>query len=88
MREGYHNYHHEFQHDYRNGVKPWNFDPTKWIIWALSKLGLTRNLRRVPVEKIRLAQQLNTDQVEKYRRWSYSTHRGNWAIPVIAETHY
>src|SRR5436190_6171417 len=21
--EGYHNFHHEFQHDYRNGVKPW-----------------------------------------------------------------
>lgn len=60
MGEGYHNYHHEFQHDYRNGVKPWNFDPTKWIIWTLSKLRLTRNLRRVPVEKIRLAQQLNT----------------------------
>jgi stearoyl-CoA desaturase (Delta-9 desaturase) len=51
MGEGYHNYHHEFQHDYRNGVKPWNFDPTKWIIWTLSKLGLARNLRRVPVEK-------------------------------------
>jgi stearoyl-CoA desaturase (delta-9 desaturase) len=28
MGEGYHNYHHEFQHDYRNGVKPWQFDPT------------------------------------------------------------
>jgi stearoyl-CoA desaturase (delta-9 desaturase) len=55
--EGYHNYHHEFQHDYRNGVKPWNFDPTKWIIWTLSKVGLTKNLRRVPSEKIRLAQQ-------------------------------
>jgi stearoyl-CoA desaturase (delta-9 desaturase) len=70
MGEGYHNYHHEFQHDYRNGVKPWNFDPTKWIIWTLSKLGLARNLRRVPVEKIRLAQQLNTsgNQAEKYRR--------------------
>ena len=25
--EGYHNFHHEFQHDYRNGVKPWQFDP-------------------------------------------------------------
>ena len=47
MGEGYHNYHHEFQHDYRNGVKPWQFDPTKWLIWTLSKLGLTRNLRRV-----------------------------------------
>ena len=54
--EGYHNYHHEFQHDYRNGVKPWNFDPTKWIIWGFSKFGFTRNLRRVPQEKILLAQ--------------------------------
>ncbi len=54
--EGYHNYHHEFQHDYRNGVKPWEFDPTKWIIWTLSKLGLTANLRRVAAEKIRAAQ--------------------------------
>jgi len=56
LGEGYHNYHHEFQHDYRNGVKPWQFDPTKWLIWMLSKSGLVRNLRRVPPDKIRLAQ--------------------------------
>lgn len=55
--EGYHNYHHEFQHDYRNGVKPWNFDPTKWTIWLLAKIGLARGLKRVPDEKIRLAQE-------------------------------
>jgi stearoyl-CoA desaturase (delta-9 desaturase) len=54
--EGYHNYHHEFQYDYRNGVKPWNFDPTKWIIWLLSKVRFTRNLRRVPTEKILAAE--------------------------------
>ena len=54
--EGYHNYHHEFQHDYRNGVKPWQIDPTKWIIWALSRIGLATNLRRVPQEKIILAE--------------------------------
>jgi stearoyl-CoA desaturase (delta-9 desaturase) len=54
--EGYHNYHHEFQYDYRNGVKPWNFDPTKWIIWTLSKIGFTKNLRRVPREKVRAAE--------------------------------
>jgi stearoyl-CoA desaturase (delta-9 desaturase) len=50
--EGYHNYHHEFQHDYRNGVKPWQFDPTKWIIWTLGKLGLAENLRTVPDARI------------------------------------
>ena len=54
--EGYHNYHHEFQHDYRNGVKPWQFDPTKWAIWALNKVGLASNLRTVPEEKILKAQ--------------------------------
>ena len=54
--EGYHNYHHEFQHDYRNGVKPWQWDPTKWAIWLLSKVGLTNSLRRVPSEKILLAE--------------------------------
>ncbi|GHC07735.1 acyl-CoA desaturase [Cerasicoccus arenae] len=54
--EGYHNYHHEFQHDYRNGVKPWQFDPTKWTIWTLSKIGLTSNLREVSDAKILLAE--------------------------------
>src|SRR5215207_5790643 len=54
--EGYHNFHHEFQHDYRNGVKPWQYDPTKWIIWTLSKVGLAQKLRTVPSEKILLAE--------------------------------
>src|SRR3984893_3385349 len=56
LGEGYHNYHHEFQHDYRNGVKPWQFDPTKWLIWILSKFGLAGNLRRVPRETIQVAE--------------------------------
>ena len=54
--KGYHNYHHEFQYDYRNGVKPWQFDPTKWTIWTLHKLGLVSNLRRVGEERIIKAQ--------------------------------
>ncbi len=44
--EGYHNYHHTFANDYRNGIKWYHFDPTKWLIWTLSKLGLANNLRR------------------------------------------
>ncbi|MCH9621409.1 MAG: hypothetical protein S4CHLAM20_08290 [Chlamydiia bacterium] len=44
--EGYHNYHHTFANDYRNGIKWYHFDPTKWLIWTLSKLGLAKNLRR------------------------------------------
>jgi len=44
LGEGYHNYHHAFASDYRNGIKWYHFDPTKWVIWTLSKLGLAKNL--------------------------------------------
>ena len=43
--EGYHNYHHAFAGDYRNGIRWYHFDPTKWTIWLASKIGLTKNLR-------------------------------------------
>ena len=59
--EGYHNYHHIFEYDYRNGIRWYQFDPTKWLIRGLSFAGLTYNLRRVPeerIEKARLAMQL------------------------------
>jgi stearoyl-CoA desaturase (Delta-9 desaturase) len=54
--EGYHNFHHIFQYDYRNGVKWWQFDPTKWLILGLSKIGLTSNLKRVPEFTIKKAE--------------------------------
>ncbi len=53
--EGYHNYHHLFSWDYRNGVRWWHIDLTKWWIASLSFLGQARNLRRVPEFKIRRA---------------------------------
>jgi stearoyl-CoA desaturase (Delta-9 desaturase) len=45
--EGYHNYHHTYSRDYRNGPQWYNFDPSKWIIYMLSMLGLASNLRRL-----------------------------------------
>lgn len=54
--EGYHNYHHTFAYDYRNGIRWYHFDPTKWLIWTLNKLGLARGLRRV--EKSRISKQM------------------------------
>jgi stearoyl-CoA desaturase (delta-9 desaturase) len=53
--EGYHNYHHLFQYDYRNGVRWWQFDPSKWAIAAMSWLGLARNLKRASNFKIHQA---------------------------------
>lgn len=62
MGEGYHNYHHSFPADYRNGVRAWQFDPTKWWVWTLSKVGQTSDLRRTPWEKILRARNLQIDR--------------------------
>lgn len=53
--EGYHNYHHIFENDYRNGIRWYHFDPSKWFIKSMSYLGLTKKLRVVPEEKIKAA---------------------------------
>jgi len=48
--EGYHNYHHAYQRDYRNGPKWYNFDPSKWLIFAAEQLRLASNLQRAAVK--------------------------------------
>lgn len=53
--EGYHNYHHEFQSDYRCAIKWYQWDPTKWTIQAFSFMGLVSKLRRVSHYDITMA---------------------------------
>jgi stearoyl-CoA desaturase (delta-9 desaturase) len=48
--EGYHNYHHSFQADYRNGPRLYNWDPSKWLIFLMEKVGLASSLRRSPLD--------------------------------------
>lgn len=50
--EGYHNFHHEFPSDYRNGVEHWQYDPTKWFIRVCGFLGLAYALKRFPSNEI------------------------------------
>lgn len=50
--EGYHNFHHYFQNDYRNGIRWFHFDPTKWLINTLSYTGLAFKLRQTSQDKI------------------------------------
>ena len=47
--EGYHNYHHAYPKDYRNGFLWYNFDPSKWLIFTLSLTGMASNLTRLGV---------------------------------------
>jgi len=53
--EGYHSYHHKFPNDYRNGIRWHYWDPTKWAIFLLSKLGLAWDLKRTPSSLIQSA---------------------------------
>lgn len=53
--EGFHNFHHAFASDYRNGVRWFQWDPSKWMIWSMRWVGMTSKLKRVPTEMIRRA---------------------------------
>ena len=53
--EGYHNFHHTFQADYRNGHKWYHFDPSKWWIGMFTFMGLKSNLKKTPKHSIEVA---------------------------------
>lgn len=91
--EGYHNYHHEFEYDYRNGVKAWQWDPTKWTIWLLSKFGLASNLRTVSDAKILLAEMTEARRrldtgLEKYRNLDLSGAFNERCKALLEQIHH
>ena len=45
--EGFHNFHHQFPLDYRNGIRFYHYDPSKWLIRSLNFLGLAHDLRKI-----------------------------------------
>lgn len=45
--EGYHNFHHQFQSDYRNGIHWYDWDPTKWVVNILASVGSAYNLKKI-----------------------------------------
>ncbi|KAJ5939278.1 Acyl-CoA desaturase [Penicillium verhagenii] len=76
LGEGYHNFHHEFPIDYRNGVRWYDADLTKWLIWTLSQLGLASKLRRFPQNEI--------EKGRIQRKWEILNAEGktvSWGIP-------
>lgn len=52
LGEGYHNFHHQFPQDYRNAIEYTQYDPTKWLIIALSWLGLSYELKEFPSNEV------------------------------------
>ena len=55
--EGYHSFHHRFPFDYRNGIRWWQFDPSKWLIWSLARGRLVSRLRTTSPSGVHAAAQ-------------------------------
>lgn len=71
--EGYHNFHHKFPTDYRNGIRSYHWDPTKWLVKTMSFFGQTYNLRQMPIERILMAR-LRMDQKRLLRKQETQQH--------------
>lgn len=82
--EGYHNYHHTFAYDYRNGIRWYHFDPAKWLIWTLYKMGLAYDLKKV--NDYRIARQLVLDHKDKLVQGlknSYFSHKEQFEAKIL-----
>jgi stearoyl-CoA desaturase (delta-9 desaturase) len=53
--EGFHSFHHRFPVDYRNGVRWYHWDPSKWCIYLLEQVGLAWDLKRISDTRIAAA---------------------------------
>lgn len=77
LGEGYHNFHHEFPSDYRNAIKWYQYDPTKWAIIFWQAVGLASHLQMFPNNEIEMGR---SQQLQK----SVNRHRAQlrWGVPV------
>jgi stearoyl-CoA desaturase (delta-9 desaturase) len=68
--------------DYRNATQGHQYDPTKWTIWLLSKLGFASHLKVFPENEVRkgqLTMQLKRlREVQDELRWPHEAD-----LPVI-----
>ncbi len=72
--EGFHNYHHQFMFDYRNGIRFYHFDPAKWLIRALAYVGLAKDLKRASIKQL-VRQRIRTEEhqlLQQLRQYSES----------------
>jgi len=88
--EGYHNFHHMFPSDYRNGIRWFQWDPTKWLIGGLNFAGMTQKLHRVPPQLI-LRARMEVEALEAERHLQEMPHEVGhpWRAKVaVARAHF
>ncbi|HEX4925352.1 MAG TPA: fatty acid desaturase [Bdellovibrionales bacterium] len=71
--EGYHNFHHKFQADYRNGIRWYHWDPTKWLIQLMALFKQASHLKQVSAEEILKARLLRDEEILREKGLSPDT---------------
>ncbi|CED83656.1 Delta 9 fatty acid desaturase [Phaffia rhodozyma] len=82
--EGYHNFHHQFPMDYRNAIKWFQYDPTKWFIYGMSLIGQASHLKTFPANEISKGQ-----YTMKLKKLEEETQNLKWPVetkklPVVS----
>jgi stearoyl-CoA desaturase (delta-9 desaturase) len=65
MGEGWHNNHHAYQSSVRQGFRWWELDPTYYILWTLSRVGVVWDLKTPPKAVLRNEQRLSGRVVDR-----------------------
>lgn len=87
--EGYHNFHHRFPSDYRNGIKWYHWDPSKWSIKLLSFFNLTTDLKKIPQYRILQARVYSENiQVQKRLEKKMQNHPKFSSFKAMIESKY
>lgn len=87
--EGYHSFHHRFPGDYRNGIRWYHWDPSKWLIFLMGCFGAAGSLRRVPHLRILQARlRAQKDQVHSRLFEKIESHPRFHAMKQAVELKY
>jgi stearoyl-CoA desaturase (delta-9 desaturase) len=65
MGEGWHNNHHAYQSSVRQGFKWWEYDPTYYILKALSWIGVVWDLKKPPAAVLRNEHRLGSRVINR-----------------------
>jgi stearoyl-CoA desaturase (Delta-9 desaturase) len=84
MGEGWHNNHHACQSSVRQGFRWWEFDPTFYILKALSWLRIVWDLKRPPLAVLRNEHSLGSRVIDRAAQHLAASFNADGIAAVIA----
>lgn len=85
--EGWHNNHHAFPASARHGLRWWELDASYWLIRALALVGLARDIRLPPHDRVQQRRSVRGDERHPRRSPAASADRPAQVAGVRSATH-